>query len=320
MQTVAVRNDGNADLAVAQITLEGARPGDFSLSGLPGLPVTLAPGSSFTFGVGFRPSAAETNAAEVVIASDDPDENPVRVGLTGSGVRGDTEPPRLICPPDLVVWTGGNEARVDYSVTADDDCDSRVTVACEPPSGSLFPVGDTRVTCTAADASGKTNQCAFLVQVRRDTEAPQIACPTDRVVSCVGAGATPVFFNVTATDNSGGIVFFECTPASGASFPLGQTLVTCTATDAYGNASRCSFPVTVREAGAPTLSVQSEGNTVLITWPMTCAAYTFETTTDLNPPAAWAAAGTTPTATARGYVVSVQPTNATRFYRLKREN
>jgi WD40 repeat protein len=47
---------------------------------------------------------------------------------------------------------------------ATDDCPG-VTVACNPPSGSTFPVGATSVTCIATDGSGNTATCAFAVNV-----------------------------------------------------------------------------------------------------------------------------------------------------------
>jgi lysophospholipase L1-like esterase len=40
-----------------------------------------------------------------------------------------------------------------------------VSSACTPPSGSLFDVGTTTVTCTAADAAARQAQCAFGVTV-----------------------------------------------------------------------------------------------------------------------------------------------------------
>ena len=50
-----------------------------------------------------------------------------------------------------------------------------VAVSCVPASGSVFPVGTTTVTCTAATAS-----CTFEVEVN-DTEDPVITrCPPDR--------------------------------------------------------------------------------------------------------------------------------------------
>jgi hypothetical protein len=45
---------------------------------------------------------------------------------------------------------------------ATDNCPG-VTVACNPPSGSIFPVGTTTVTCTATDAVNNTTQCTFTV-------------------------------------------------------------------------------------------------------------------------------------------------------------
>ena len=46
-----------------------------------------------------------------------------------------------------------------------------------------------------------------------------------------------------------------CVPASGSTFPLGVTTVTCTATDVDGNTSSASFNVTVRDTTAPSLVV-----------------------------------------------------------------
>jgi HYR domain len=47
---------------------------------------------------------------------------------------------------------------------ATDNCPG-VTVMCNPPSGVMFPVGTTTVTCTATDASHNTTQCTFPVTV-----------------------------------------------------------------------------------------------------------------------------------------------------------
>lgn len=58
-------------------------------------------------------------------------------------------------------------ARIKYSVTAEDDVDSNVPVACRPRSGSRFRVGRTRVTCSATDTSANTSKATFTVTVRR---------------------------------------------------------------------------------------------------------------------------------------------------------
>jgi hypothetical protein len=36
---------------------------------------------------------------------------------------------------------------------------------CTPPSGSVFPIGITTVTCVASDACGNSSQCTFTVTV-----------------------------------------------------------------------------------------------------------------------------------------------------------
>jgi hypothetical protein len=45
-------------------------------------------------------------------------------------------------------------AQVIYYPTARDDRDGALTPTCTPPSGSLFPIGDTTITCTATDKAG----------------------------------------------------------------------------------------------------------------------------------------------------------------------
>ena len=57
--------------------------------------------------------------------------------------------------------------RVNYSVTAEDDVDTNIPVTCRPRSGSRFPIGRTRVTCSAMDTSGNTGRATFTVTVRR---------------------------------------------------------------------------------------------------------------------------------------------------------
>jgi len=56
-------------------------------------------------------------------------------------------------------------APVEFATpTATDNC-STVMVTCNPPSGSMFPLGTTTVTCTATDGSNNTATCSFPVTV-----------------------------------------------------------------------------------------------------------------------------------------------------------
>ena len=58
-----------------------------------------------------------------------------------------------------------NGARVQYTVTASDDC-GPVELDCVPPSGSLFPPGISEVVCTARKAAGNETVCRFEVEVK----------------------------------------------------------------------------------------------------------------------------------------------------------
>src|SRR5690606_26201371 len=56
---------------------------------------------------------------------------------------------------------------VDYAASAKDAVDARPDVSCSPPSGSKFPFGATRVTCTATDDAGHSATREFDVIVLR---------------------------------------------------------------------------------------------------------------------------------------------------------
>jgi len=79
-----------------------------------------------------------------------------------------------------------------------------------------------------------------------DSVPPVISCPPPIVAPDRNLdGQEVVHFTVTAIDAVDPSPVIVCVPASGSVFPLGTTLVQCTATDAQGNQSTCQFPVTV---------------------------------------------------------------------------
>src|SRR5438445_547380 len=70
-------------------------------------------------------------------------------------------------------------------------------------------------------------------------------------------------FEQNATFHAGGTTFaapapvITCDHHSGDLFPLGETIVHCTATDSFGSASG-SFPVFVFDSGGPTVTVPAD--------------------------------------------------------------
>ncbi|MED1798509.1 FG-GAP-like repeat-containing protein [Brevibacillus porteri] len=200
----------------------------------------------FPTGAGpFSITVADFNGdGRVDIATANEDSSNVSVLLNGC-----VQPPT--CPPDMVVPC----PIVNYP-TPVSLCPG-VTVTCFPPSGSLFPVGDTDVTCTAQDIFGNTEVCSFTITVM--DEPPTITCPEDITVLVLpGQTSATVTYEVTATDICGvtsitchGITRSFSPPAPIAvatftmDFPVGMTMLTCTARDQSGNMASCSFVVTV---------------------------------------------------------------------------
>jgi Tol biopolymer transport system component len=81
---------------------------------------------------------------------------------------GDDVPPALTLPQSPIVVPADRPggAVVTYEVTATDAVDPNPAVSCSPSSGSLFPIGDTTVICTATDASGNSAEGSFSVHVQ----------------------------------------------------------------------------------------------------------------------------------------------------------
>jgi outer membrane protein assembly factor BamB len=81
-----------------------------------------------------------------------------------------------------------------------------------------------------------------------DSIPPELHVPGDiTTVTSDPAGAV-VSFDVSATDNADPNPQVTCDPASGSTFPIGETTVTCTATDSAGNTATATFKVTVLRA------------------------------------------------------------------------
>ena len=176
----------------------------------------------------------------------------------------DTTGPTVFLPADIAAEaTSASGASVVWSATATDVVDGAVIVACSPPSGSTFAIGETSVSCSATDAHENTTTAGFAVTVR-DTTPPTLALPTQVVVEATSPlGATPSY-TATAVDAVSGPTAVSCVPASASAFALGTTFVNCAATDAAGNSAHGAFPVIVRDTATPTVQITSPSPDVLL--------------------------------------------------------
>lgn len=78
----------------------------------------------------------------------------------------DNVPPLLLIPSDMVIEIiDPKNSRVEYSVKAIDDVDGVLESFCTPSSGSMFPIGDTIVTCQDVDDAGNSVQKSFTITI-----------------------------------------------------------------------------------------------------------------------------------------------------------
>ncbi len=122
---------------------------------------------------------------------------------------------------------------------------------CDPNPGLSFVDVRTAGNCpaeysvtrtwTAVDNCGNTAVASQTITVE-DNTGPVISCPSD---IAVGECDATVSFVVSATDDCDGAPTIVSVPPSGTTFPVGETIVTVTATDACGNTTTCTFKVKV---------------------------------------------------------------------------
>lgn len=168
--------------------------------------------------------------------------------------------PEITVPANITAEaTSPGGAVVTFTATATNGA----TIVCTPPSGSTFALGTTTVNCTATNAGGSDSD-SFTVTVV-DTTDPILSLPAEITAEATSAAGAAVTYVASASDLADTDVAVQCTPASGATFALGTTTVSCSATDDSGNTATGSFDVTVVDTTPPQiLSVEATPN---VLWP-----------------------------------------------------
>ena len=177
----------------------------------------------------------------------------------------DTTPPMFNIPSTLIMEaTEPSGASVTFLASAFDILDGPITPTCAPSSGSTFSIGDTIVECTATDAAGNTGSASFKVTVE-DTTPPTITAPADIMVECNtanGAAGVDLGTPTVSDDTDPNPTVTSDAPAT---FPLGSTTVTYTATDSSGNSASDTQTVTVEDTSPPSITappdIMVEANT-----------------------------------------------------------
>ncbi|NMO21089.1 HYR domain-containing protein [Pyxidicoccus fallax] len=175
----------------------------------------------------------------------------------------DTTPPAVTCGPDVTVEaTGPNGASVTYAApTATDAVTASPTLSASHASGSVFPLGTTRVTVTAKDGANNTGTCAFNVTVVEPPPPPAITCPADATAEATSTEGATITFPAATVTGGRSPVAVTYSHESGIVFARGTTTVTATARDADGRTVTCTFSVTVSDTTAPALTCPASVDT-----------------------------------------------------------
>ncbi|MBU0728338.1 MAG: choice-of-anchor D domain-containing protein [Proteobacteria bacterium] len=126
-QTVTIENLGSADLVIGQIAQNNPLAAPFTIINDNCSTQTIAPSASCTFTVRFAPIAAEAFSDSLDIPSNDPDENPVTINVSGTGLSAATNnppsAPQLLSPANGQQGVATTLVTLTYLKGTDPDAD-----------------------------------------------------------------------------------------------------------------------------------------------------------------------------------------------------
>ena len=162
--------------------------------------------------------------------------------LTDLEIEGepDNQPPVAVVQNVQVSADGGCLASASVDNGSSDPDGDPITLT-QSPAGP-YPLGDTSVTLTVEDDQGASSSATATVTVVDDTPPTIAAHPDTMVIANVAGGYSGPIGTATASDNCSVTITNDAPTV----FPLGDTVVTWTATDGSGNTSTATQVVTVK--------------------------------------------------------------------------
>lgn len=213
----------------------------------------------------FTPDLPGIYAAQLIVTDSlGARSTPDTVEVTGV----ENHPPTLHAVGNTTVGYG---TTLSFAVSATDpDGDDLTYSASNLPAGATFTASTHTFSWTPTHTQigvyggvqfavndGHAAVTADITITVRDATPPVLTLPDPMTAEATGPSGVVMSFSATATDQISGSVPVTCSPASGATFPLGTTTVTCTASDGAANTATGSFAVTVRDTTPPALTLPS---------------------------------------------------------------
>lgn len=193
-QTMTVQNPGTATLSVTQATVSGT---GFSVSGLT-LPLSVAPGASASFNMGFAPASAGSFTGSLTLTNNA--TNPaLSIPLSGSGVSSTFQ---LSANPTSLSFgslTTGTSAT--QTVTLSNTGNASVTISQITASGTGFSLSSIGLPVTLAAGQTTSFNVAFepasVGSVTGSVTVTSNAANSPLVLALSGSGAAPATHSVS---------------------------------------------------------------------------------------------------------------------------
>ena len=221
------------------------------------LAASCLPGSGSTFGLGSH---------IVNCSAQDLQGNSASGSFSISVI--DTSAPTVTAPVDITVEATGATTSVTLGSASATDLVSGTLVPVASNSGP-FTVGVHTVIWSATDAANNTGTATQIVTVT-DTTVPTLVLPLNLTQEATSAAGAIVNYSASANDLLDGALIPACLPASGSSFALGRTIVSCTVTDTANLSATGSFNVTIVDTTAPVviapanISIEATGSSTAV--------------------------------------------------------
>ena len=195
--------------------------------------------------------------------------------LTASIFNPDDIPPEITAPPDYTADIEDDTTVLDIGVaTATDNLDDDVTITHDAPES--FPVGNTTVTWRATDDAGNYSEATQTITIT-DLTFPTLVIPDDITAEATSQFTVLDIGVATATDN------FDPNPTvthdAPESYPVGDTIVTWTATNNSQKQRTATQTITITDTTPPLLSIPPD-ITIEATSPFTVLDIGVATATD----------------------------------------
>ncbi|MBI4266651.1 MAG: HYR domain-containing protein, partial [Acidobacteria bacterium] len=175
---------------------------------------------------------------------------------TGSPATAD---PSNLGPVPVTIFDDSGTAVGGFVLDPGESVNADTSVGDDGRKRALVTVLNGTVTVTLSGISHTLTPADGQATFIHDTEPPVIGPVSDITAEATSAdGAVVSFALPTVTDFVDPAPVLTASPASGSQFPLGETVVTLTATDAAGLSATASFTVTVVDTTPPELTLPED--------------------------------------------------------------